>query len=399
MKNHRTVNRFLLSKTNGVLLQTIFQHIPQFIFWKDINSVYLGCNEKYAELIGLNSSSEIIGKTDADIGWLSDGDTAEQFQQGDRSTLEGKYTINEEEWLSLPSGIKILTLINKVPLVEKGKIVGVLGVATDITEKMRIEENFQRIEHQLKGMIMVTATIAHEIRTPLAAIKAAARGVKLVVPFLIAAYKNAIKKKIQEETVSENQIKLLEEATDSVEKKVDQSNMVIDMLLSNIQNRGVEITEFEICSARDCIQKAISQYAFVSSQPEIDLKDNKDFAFYGKEVLILHVLFNLFKNALYFIQKARKGKIIIWVELGKKVNELHFKDTAMGISEEHLPVIFDDFFTYGTNKGTGIGLSFCKKTMQAIGGDITCKSVYGEYTEFVMSFPLLIKQIDSINNS
>lgn len=398
MNNTQTTNGFPLSKTQSVLLQTVFQHIPQYIFWKDIHSVYLGCNEKYAELIGLSEANEIVGKTDADIGWLSDGDTAEKFQRGDKSTLEGKYIINEEEWLSLPSGIKILTLINKVPLIENNNIVGVLGVATDITEKKRIEENFQRAEHQLKGMTMVTATIAHEIRTPLAAIKAAARGVKLIVPLLIAAYQNAIKSKVQEETVSKNQIKLLEEAVDSVEKKVDQSNMVIDMLLSNIQNRRVEISDFDICSARACIQKAISQYVFITPQPKIDLQGNKDFVFYGKEMLILHIFFNLFKNALYFIQKARKGNIVIWIEEGKKGNEIHFKDTAMGIPEEHMPRIFDDFFTYGTNKGTGIGLSFCKKTMLAIGGDIACRSKYGEYTEFILSFPTLTGQASVTNN-
>lgn len=390
MNNTHPINKFPLSKTHSVLLQTVFQHIPQFIFWKDINSVYLGCNEKYAELIGLSNPSEIVGKTDKDIGWLSDGDTAEKFQDGDKSTLAGNYIINEEEWLSLPSGIKILTLINKVPLVENGKVVGVLGVATDITEKKRIEENFQKVEHQLKGMTLVTATIAHELRTPLAAIKAAARGIKQIAPYLIRAYKDAIKKKTQEEAVSDNQIKLLEDAIDSVGKKVDQSNMVIDMLLSNMQNRSTEqLTDLDVCSARDCIQKAISQYAFINLKPDIDLKDHEDFLFYGKEMLILHIFFNLFKNALYFIQKGRKGNISIWIEKGKEINEIYFKDTAMGISAEHLPKIFDDFFTYGTNKGTGIGLSFCKKTMQAIGGDITCKSVYGEYAEFVLSFPSL----------
>jgi len=382
-----THNRFPLSKTHSVLLQTVFQHIPQFIFWKDIHSVYLGCNKKYAELLGLNDPSEIVGKTDNDIGWFSDGDTAEKFQEGDKRTLAGHCIINEEELLSLPSGRKLLTLINKVPLIENGKIVGVLGVATDITEKKHIEENFQKVEHQLKGMTMVTATIAHELRTPLTAIKAGAKGLKQIAPYLIAAYKNAIKNKVQEETISETRIELLEEAINSIEKKVDQSNMVIDMLLSNIKNRNVEITELEVCSARQCIQKAISQYDFVNPKLQIELMDGKDFIFYGKEMLILHVFFNLFKNALYFIQKARKGKVFIWLEQNEQTNEIHFKDTAMGISEEYLPKIFDDFFTHGTNKGTGIGLSFCKKTMQAIGGEITCKSLCGEYTEFILSFP------------
>ncbi len=54
--------------------------------------------------------------------------------------MAGQYVTNEEEWLSVKNGRKILTLINKVPLHNlKGRVIGVLGVATDITEKKRLE--------------------------------------------------------------------------------------------------------------------------------------------------------------------------------------------------------------------------------------------------------------------
>ena len=108
-----------------IVIETIFQHIPQYIFWKNTNSVYLGCNEKYAQLLGLNSPQDIIGKTDYEIGWLSDGDTADLFRLGDQETLAGRHITNQEEWLSLPNGRKILTLINKVPLIDKtGHVLG-----------------------------------------------------------------------------------------------------------------------------------------------------------------------------------------------------------------------------------------------------------------------------------
>jgi len=48
--------------------------------------------------------------------------------------------------------------------------------------------------------------------------------------------------------------------------------------------------------------------------------------------------------------------------------------------------IFDDFFTSGKKGGTGLGLPFCKKVILAFGGDISCKSIEGEFTEFVLSF-------------
>jgi PAS domain-containing protein len=100
-----------------LLIETIFDHIPQLIFWKNTASVYLGCNKNFAELLGLDSPADIIGKSDFELNWLSDGDTAEKFREGDQKTLAGEHFTNEEEWLSVKNGTKILALVNKVPLI------------------------------------------------------------------------------------------------------------------------------------------------------------------------------------------------------------------------------------------------------------------------------------------
>ena len=91
-----------------------------------------------------------------------------------------------------------------------------------------------------------------------------------------------------------------------------------------------------------------------------DLSQN--FMFYGDETLFKHILFNLLKNSFYFIDKVRKGEIYIWLEPGDKYNELHFKDTAQGVSEEDLPHIFEQFFTKGTIMGLGLDWLFVKQS-------------------------------------
>lgn len=50
-------------------LETIIENTPQYIFWKDVNSIYRGCNKNFALIAGLKNSSEIIGKTDYDLPW------------------------------------------------------------------------------------------------------------------------------------------------------------------------------------------------------------------------------------------------------------------------------------------------------------------------------------------
>ncbi len=50
-------------------LNSILRYLPGFIFWKDKDSVFLGCNENFAHAAGFKSAEEIVGKTDYDMAW------------------------------------------------------------------------------------------------------------------------------------------------------------------------------------------------------------------------------------------------------------------------------------------------------------------------------------------
>ena len=52
-----------------MFLQLVMDNLQECIFWKDVNSVYLGCNHKFAEIAGLDSPEQIVGKTDHDLPW------------------------------------------------------------------------------------------------------------------------------------------------------------------------------------------------------------------------------------------------------------------------------------------------------------------------------------------
>lgn len=369
------------------IIQMIFQHIPQFIFWKDRRSVYLGCNDHFAQLVGFNSSQDVIGKTDHELGWLPDGDTAFTFQNGDQRTLQGHCVTNEEEWLSTRTGRRILTLINKVPIRDDdGKVIGVLGVATDITEKKAMTENLARTQYKLEGMTIVSASIAHELRTPLAALKIAAQSMEHLLPILMKGYQPFT----TDEALPSEALQFLMKAAASLDKKVDEASQIINLLLTNVRECREGVFNNQRCSAKACIRQALDNYVFpVMAKPDIIWDENSmDFIFIGKEMLLVHVLFNLLKNAAYFIRKTGRGDIHIWLEQGERHNRIHFKDTAIGIPTEHLSHIFEPFFTAGVCQGTGVGLAFCAFTLQAFGGSLRCQSVYGEYAEFILEFPV-----------
>jgi two-component system CAI-1 autoinducer sensor kinase/phosphatase CqsS len=66
-----------------------------------------------------------------------------------------------------------------------------------------------------------------------------------------------------------------------------------------------------------------------------------------------------------------------------------FRDTGCGIPAKELPHIFRRFYTYPPNAGTGIGLAFCRDTLEAWGAKITCRSEQDAYTEFAIQFPFV----------
>ena len=68
------------------VLRALVDHLPYFVFWKDRQSVYLGCNEATAEVAGLVSPKDIIGKTDYDLSWTKE--EADWYRECDRQAMD-----------------------------------------------------------------------------------------------------------------------------------------------------------------------------------------------------------------------------------------------------------------------------------------------------------------------
>jgi PAS domain S-box-containing protein len=107
------------------MLELVMNTIPQFIFWKDRNSVYLGCNQNGARVAGLSHPSDIVGKTDYDLAWRKE--EADFFRECDErvmSTGKAEYHIIEQQRQA--DGKNAWLDTNKVPLFdEKGNVTGI----------------------------------------------------------------------------------------------------------------------------------------------------------------------------------------------------------------------------------------------------------------------------------
>lgn len=247
--------------------------------------------------------------------------------------------------------------------------------------------NNQVIEREkLQTMKSLSANIAHELRTPLRTINSSVSGIKEYLPILLKAYQTAKTDKIDIPYISPMHFEALLTACDNIESESKSAFTIIDMMLTNVSQSQISTAKFRFFSIHEIISETIKRYPFDYGEAEIvHWGQENDFMFRGDDLLMTHVLFNLFKNALYYIKAAGKGQIYIWTEKTKR-HELHFKDTGQGISPKILPNIFDRFYSK-TLHGSGIGLAFCKMVMQSFKGDIKCFSEEGKFTEFVLYFP------------
>ncbi len=127
------------------LLGSMFDSIPDLIFYKDSNGVYMGCNRAFEAFVGYQES-EIIGLTDLDI---FPNELTRAFQEKDHQMLNSDKTQSNEEWVTYPDGQRILLNTLKTPyLSPDGETLGLIGISRDITANRETEQALDKSEQE-----------------------------------------------------------------------------------------------------------------------------------------------------------------------------------------------------------------------------------------------------------
>ena len=237
--------------------------------------------------------------------------------------------------------------------------------------------NREQIEQEkIETLRAFGATIAHEMRTPLSTIALLCK--------LIKRSKGEAEKTL--------------DSVNKISREVSEALLTVDMMLTRLKRHSNYFNrEGQLLSMKNCVLEAIDRYPFGDDEREsVEFNQENDFSFIGKKESVIHILFNLIQNSLYQIHASGRGHISISMKNYKTCNVLSVKDNATGID----PALVDKLFSpMISNKffGTGLGLSFCKNAMEAMGGVIRCDSVFGEYADFVLEFPsVTATKIDKI---
>ncbi len=264
---------------------------------------------------------------------------------------------------------------------ENNRAMRMLGVVKDITERKQAEDVLKRDKETVERLVnertqellhaqaeldkakrlsdigTLAATVAHELRNPLGVIKTASYNIR-------RKRKNL----------------LLDKHLDNIEKKISESNQIINNLLSYSRIKIPTYEKIEIYELlNECI--AFTKKRFYNQNVSIfkNYGPTKKKFIDGDPLQIGEVFNNILTNAYQSISD-KKGKIEVMTrDVGKNLLEINISDNGIGIDEEDLEKIFQPFFTR-KSKGTGLGLTICNELVRLHGGTIDIKSKKGEGT-------------------
>lgn len=273
--------------------------------------------------------------------------------------------------------------VDDVHVAEKVIEAATASFARDIREK----------DNQL---IAAKATIAHELRTPLASIRLAAKSLSKQLPELMAGHEAAAEAGLIEPKLRLRHRAIVYSTADLVAKQAEHALATVEMLITAAQfgQFGAQ----DPVDAGATVEEAIARYPFATDEERarVSVHVGDNFTFFGSRPALTNVMFNLVKNALHYTGQKAEAFVHVHVHGLDTRGRITVLDNGTGIPPEMLPHVFQPFSS-GRGRpdaAVGIGLAFCEQAIQSMGGQITCMSGDGVYTRFTISLPLA-KQIPS----
>ena len=351
--------------------RTLIENLPQKVFLKDRNSVYISCNENYAKDLKIKAE-EIKGKTDYDFFPTN---LAEKYRADDKRIMESGKTENLEEeyllvadFLKKPHSFFINTV--KAPVLDKaGNVTGVFGLFWDITERKRAEQIAKETREQLiqseKLAVLgkLAGSVSHELRNPLGVIRNS-------IYFL----KMKLGQALQDEKIKRH--------LDILEEEIQISDRIINDILAFARIKEVRLVETDINKIIEGFLKDIKipENIRIVSQLNSSLPHIS-----ADEVQLGQAFSNIILNAVQAMPDG--GELTIANRTNNEIIEVDIIDTGIGISKENLNKMFDPLFSTKA-QGTGLGLAVCQGIIEMHRGSIEVESKIGKGTKFTVRLPI-----------
>jgi signal transduction histidine kinase len=247
------------------------------------------------------------------------------------------------------------------------------------------------VRYHLIHPYALAATIAHEISTPLATIGMHADEIASVWAHVFQGYRLAVAHGLHEDREGWVQSERVNQLAAAIRHEVEGTTAMVEMALTSFTLERLDRSRFGVHLLQHCVTAALERYPFRGDERSrvtvISISPLVKFS--GLDTVVIFVLFNLLKNALHAIRIGGDGQIVISAVQQNDFCVLQFRDTGPGIAPEVLPRIFDAFYsTKQDGGGAGMGLAFCRRATELLGGNIECSSVPGRHTTFTVRLPV-----------
>ncbi|MGV2432162.1 MAG UNVERIFIED_CONTAM: PAS domain-containing sensor histidine kinase [Rickettsiaceae bacterium] len=349
-------------------LKSLLEILPGHIFWKNKDGKYLGCNKAQAEYYGVDSSREVINKTDFD---LLPTQAAQKVRDNDLQIMrDGSTTTVIEKnkndyFLSVKSSIKD----------DFNNSIGVVGCSINISEQKKLEK---KLKHQLDTLSEAINTkesflnnLSHELRTPMHIITS------IATELFDNYYQLSDKEKFEF-------IGMLKTTSNKASK-------FIKNILTLAKGKKGELSlRLENINIVDLIKSIVGELAVISVAPII-IKSNKLIQVRCTKFQIEQVIRNLIENAIKY---GNNKPIHIIISQNPKEVSVEVSDEGIGVPEKEKLKIFEAFkessITKSFSGGTGLGLAICKDIINLHNGKIWVESGCNSGSRFIFTLPLTL---------
>jgi len=354
-------------RERNALLNAITTSTPDLIFAKDREGRMLMANPAWLKAVGRTAGDEM-----REVLGLDDNERL-VLEAGETMILEE--TVAQRTYLATKSPLRD----------EQGRVIGLIGVATDITERKQAQGELEKLvvaeqrlraeaERANRAKDEFLAIVSHELRSPLNALRGWSHLMATTKPF---------------------EPQLVERAAKAIKRNVDHQTRLIDDLLDTsrivsgkltIERRTVNLVEI-VLGALDAARPG-------AAAKEIDLRFTPDDAMImvvGDGGRLQQLVSNLLSNAVKFTPE--RGAISVLLLKNAERVQLQVKDNGIGIAPEFLPHVFDRFTQADTSAarragGLGIGLALVRHIALLHGGQVRADSVgVGRGSTFTVELP------------
>ena len=404
-------DRWRLGRTlekERTLLQALMDNVPDAIFFKDESLHFTRVNPAEATLLGLDSPLEAVGHM---LGDLVPPTDAASIEAAEAAILgSGEAQIDKIDSVVNADGVASWLSITKVPIKVGGQVVGLAGIARDITKRKQDEDALRRAHDDLqKAVDERTAWLRQEIsrrsqaeeqaRAARDVAEASSRAKSTFLANMSHELRTPLNAIIGFAELAESQLTEPEQAklgsfiADIGESAHHLLKVISDILdVARVEAGKVSLSE-SLIFIPEIIQSAVRLTApSVAGKRQILLTSCPDELprLKGDERLVKQVLLNLVANASKFTANGGGISIDAWSEDGQLC--LSITDSGCGIAAEDIPKVMQPFgqvqnLLAPKQEGTGLGLPLAREFMELHGGSLELSSQVGQGTRVILRFP------------